>query len=84
MRRGRQDGEVTLYGYFSQSFLTFKGAKMHDNKRFEDYKERVGQEIRLSGATSTYKNLDVAMRFTRCALEYQHETGKSVLFVYLF
>jgi len=44
MRRGKDDGRFgsSPLGYFSQSFLTFRGVKMGEQKWFDAYLKKVG------------------------------------------
>lgn len=77
---GRLDGP---YGMYSQCFMTFRGVKMAEDKWFYDYKHKVGQEIRMPGIISTFKNFDVALGLSKCSKKYDGFEGKSVLFVFL-
>lgn len=84
LKMGRQDGPNTSYGYFSKSFMTFRGVKMGDNQWIQDYKDKAGQDVCMPCTMSTSFKLDVGLEFTRCALEFSNKPGKSVLFVFLF
>ena len=66
MRVGVNDGNdgdwldpkpTTPLGYFSQSFFTFRGVKMGEQKWFDAYINKVGQEVNMPGTTSTSSNL---------------------------
>ncbi len=63
MRVGYEDGEdsddkpTTPLGYFSQSFFTFRGVKMGEQKWFDAYLNKVGKEVNMPGTTSTSSNL---------------------------
>ena len=60
MRVGEDDGNylnLGPLGYFSQSFLTFRGVKMGEQKWFDAYLNKVGQEVNMPGTTSTSSNL---------------------------
>ena len=70
MRVGWDDGEysdeepTTPLGYFSQSFFTFRGVKMGEQKWFDAYLNKVGQVVNMPGSTSTSSNLGVALGFS--------------------
>merc|ERR1711935_424317 len=84
MRIGKDDGSTGPLGYFSQSFLTFRGVKMGEQKWFDAYLKKVGQMINMPGTTSTSSNLGVALDFSKCSILDIAMTGKSVLFVFFF
>ena len=96
MRVGYQDGEdgddetigkpTTPLGYFSQSFFTFRGVKMGEQKWFDAYLKKVGQKVNMPGTTSTSSDLGVALGFSKCskAKDDIATPGKSVLFVFFF
>ena len=56
---------------------------MDDPEWFNAYKNKVGKVVNLSGTTSTSKKLDIALKFSQCAKEFDSIPGKSVLFVFL-
>ena len=70
MRMGKDDGKDSKYkpttplGYFSQSFFTFRGVKMGEQKWFDAYLNKVGQEVNMPGTTSTSSDLGVALGFS--------------------
>jgi len=70
MRVGTDDGKdsdwkpTTPLGYFSQSFFTFRGVKMGEQKWFDAYLNKVGQKVNMPGSTSTSSNLGVALGFS--------------------
>ena len=84
MRRGYDYGSNGPLGYFSQSFLTFRGVKMGEPKWLDAYLKKVGQKINMPGTTSTSSNLGVALDFSKCSILDIAMTGKSVLFVFFF
>ena len=90
MRLGRDDGEDRKYkpttplGYFSQSFFTFRGVKMGEQKWFDAYINKVGQMVNMPGTTSTSSDLGVALGFSNCSIDDIDIPGKSVLFVFFF
>jgi len=60
MRLGMND--FISYGngplsYFSQSFFTFRGVKMGEQKWFDAYINKVGQIVNIPGTTSSSSNL---------------------------
>ena len=65
MRRGWDDGHdgsryrkpTTPLGYFSQSFFTFRGVKMGEQKWFDAYLNKVGEIVNMPGTTSTSSDL---------------------------
>ncbi len=73
MRVGHEDGNdgsrpfpkpTTPLGYFSQSFFTFRGVKMGEQKWFDAYLKKVGKEVNMPGTTSTSSDLGVALGFS--------------------
>ena len=90
MRAGAYDGEdkddepTTPLGYFSQSFFTFRGVKMGEQKWFDAYLKKVGQKVNMPGTTSTSSDLGVALGFSKCSIKDIATPGKSVLFVFFF
>ena len=48
-----ENGKSSPYDVFSQCFVTLRGAKMDDPKWFNDYKDKVVEEVYLPGSTST-------------------------------
>ena len=70
MRVGYEDGyegmliPTTPLGYFSQSFFTFRGVKMGEQKWFDAYINKVGQMVNMPGTTSTSSDLGVALGFS--------------------
>ena len=63
MRLGEGDGydsdykPTTPLGYFSQSFFTFRGVKMGEQKWFDAYLNKVGKGVCMPGTTSTSSDL---------------------------
>ena len=59
---------------------------MGEQKWFDAYLNKVGQEVNMPGTTSTSSNLGVALGFSKCStsIEDIELTGKSVLFVFFF
>ena len=94
MRKGWQDGDdgrgniigkpTTPLGYFSQSFTTFRGVKMGEQKWFDAYLNKVGWSVYMPGTTSTSSDLGVALAFSNCSIDDIDIPGKSVLFVFFF
>ena len=88
MRLGEDDGSddepTTPLGYFSQSFFTFRGVKMGEQKWFDAYLNKVGQEVNMPGTTSTSSDLGVALGFSKCSKDDIATPGKSILFVFFF
>ena len=92
MRVGENDGMDSMYkpttplGYFSQSFFTFRGVKMGEQKWFDAYLKKVGKKVNMPGTTSTSSNLGVALGFSKCSKNKKDiaTPGKSVLFVFFF
>jgi len=70
MRVGEDDGKgsnwkpTTPLGYFSQSFFTFRGVKMGEQKWFDAYLKKVGKEVNMPGTTSTSSDLGIALGFS--------------------
>ena len=63
-----------------RSFLLFRGALM--NKDWIDkWSFNIGNELHLQGCTSTSRNLDVALGFSKCDTDYAFEQ-QPVLFVF--
>jgi len=63
MRLGEDDGmdsdrkPTTPLGYYSQSFFTFRGVKMGEQKWFDAYLNKVGEIVNMPGTTSTSSDL---------------------------
>ena len=74
-------GNTEELGIMCRSFLLFRGALM--NKEWiEDWRQVIGhQMINLHGNTSTSKNLDVALGFSKCHNNHE-ENQLPVLFIY--
>ncbi len=67
MRLGKDDGRsnnLGPLGYFSQSFFTFRGVKMGEQKWFDAYLKKVGQVVNMPGTTSTSSDLGVDLGFS--------------------
>ena len=58
-----------MLNYFSGSFLLFKGTLM-DSEWIEDWRQNIEQKFYLNGITSTTKNLEVALDFSKCDKSY--------------
>ena len=75
MRIGKDDGCNGPLGYFSQSFLTFRGVKMAEQKWFDAYLNNVGKMVCLPGTTSTSSSLGIALEFSKCFIADIHHKG---------
>jgi len=81
LERGEDFHSTDSLGYFCRSFLLFRGALMN-NEWIDGWRKKVGKEyINIPGCTSTSKNLEVALGFSKCHTKYEI-TKQPVLFIY--
>ena len=80
---GHRFKDTDPLGYFCRCFLLFRGALM--NKDWIDHwRAEVGKDdyFRMHGCTSTSKNMEVALGFSQCNIDYDVDNKQAVLFVY--